>query len=505
MSDNTISGEMIRGHIDTIILLSLTHGDMDSNEIRSDIEAKSGNKYSVKQGTFYSAMSRLIKQNYITEYRSSAIDGIRRKYYKLTDKGRSFLDKNRSEWNNSKGLIDDLIETPTKQVKKELPKKQQNDSDIEAFKALAEDIGDFKIERVNVSDDLLGDIGEKLKNDLEVFESETPSEQIVIPDKKTDIIGEIKENYENDFPAETITKETETAEDEATQTENTPVENVAAESAADAQITNEKDEKDDFLYVEDQMPVRHEYKSLLNRLFPKDKVETLPNKIELKQENDERGRGDVQVTFAELLPDRTANKEKESDISDKREVYADNTEDIVIEQTDGAIDFSDLYEMARREKFKVKTSFSTNKHSEGEIYINKLRFHASLLFYLILFAEMALLNIVLYKFIAWSTTFKIAAAAIAFVFPLAMTIARIVKPDRKTDNLSTFKDAMEIVLIIALQLLIIIMGVSLFASIDFSNYRAVISYIILPAIIAINLPLYVVIKYTLLQSGKYSA
>ena len=94
---DSINSEMLRGHIDTIILLSLVDGDRDSNEIRSDIEKKSDNRYSVKQGTFYSAMKRLTKQNYIKEYRSSSSDGIRRKYYSLTEKGKRFLDKNREE------------------------------------------------------------------------------------------------------------------------------------------------------------------------------------------------------------------------------------------------------------------------------------------------------------------------------------------------------------------------------------------------------------------------
>ena len=57
-----VNGEMIRGHIDTIILLSLVDGDKDTNEIRRQIEDKSENKFSVKQGTFYSAMQRLVKQ-----------------------------------------------------------------------------------------------------------------------------------------------------------------------------------------------------------------------------------------------------------------------------------------------------------------------------------------------------------------------------------------------------------------------------------------------------------
>ena len=94
MAGNEIKSEMMRGHIDTFILLSLVDSDKDSNEIKTSIEEKSENKLTVKQGTFYSAMQRLVKQNFIKEYRSSAVDGIRRKYYSLTEKCKKSLEKN---------------------------------------------------------------------------------------------------------------------------------------------------------------------------------------------------------------------------------------------------------------------------------------------------------------------------------------------------------------------------------------------------------------------------
>ena len=106
-----INGDMIRGHIDTIILLSLVDGDKDTNEIRKNIEDRSDNKFSVKQGTFYSAMQRLVKQNLIREYRSSATDGIRRKYFSLTEKGKKSVETNKSEWIKSKEVIDTLVDT----------------------------------------------------------------------------------------------------------------------------------------------------------------------------------------------------------------------------------------------------------------------------------------------------------------------------------------------------------------------------------------------------------
>ena len=125
-----INGDMIRGHIDTIILLSLIDGDKDSNEIRKSIEERSDNKFSVKQGTFYSAMQRLVKQNMIREYRSSSDDGIRRKYFSLTEKGLKSVEDNRKEWIESKEVIDTLVDTSEQNNKAEVPVLSEEDFPI---------------------------------------------------------------------------------------------------------------------------------------------------------------------------------------------------------------------------------------------------------------------------------------------------------------------------------------------------------------------------------------
>ncbi|MBQ9729425.1 MAG: PadR family transcriptional regulator, partial [Clostridia bacterium] len=48
-----ISADLIRGHINTIILRSLYEEDKYGYDIISDIEKKSGGQYSLKQPTLY--------------------------------------------------------------------------------------------------------------------------------------------------------------------------------------------------------------------------------------------------------------------------------------------------------------------------------------------------------------------------------------------------------------------------------------------------------------------
>ena len=54
-----ISSDLIRGHINTIILRCLYDGDKYGYDIINEIEKKSGGLYILKQPTLYSALKRL--------------------------------------------------------------------------------------------------------------------------------------------------------------------------------------------------------------------------------------------------------------------------------------------------------------------------------------------------------------------------------------------------------------------------------------------------------------
>ena len=64
----TISSDLIRGHINTIILRSLYDGDKYGYDIINEIEKKSGGLYTLKQPTLYSALKRLEALRYVESY-----------------------------------------------------------------------------------------------------------------------------------------------------------------------------------------------------------------------------------------------------------------------------------------------------------------------------------------------------------------------------------------------------------------------------------------------------
>ncbi len=114
--EHTISSDFIRGHIDTIILRSLFSGSKHAFEIAAFIEEKSGNKYEVKQATLYSALKRLEKQKYVKPFWNDAPSGGRRRYFEITPAGKAFADKNLSEWDYSRDVIDQLVDEVPKNL-----------------------------------------------------------------------------------------------------------------------------------------------------------------------------------------------------------------------------------------------------------------------------------------------------------------------------------------------------------------------------------------------------
>lgn len=105
----SISSDLIRGHINTIILRTLYDGDKYGYEIINEIEEKSKGQYTLKQPTLYSALKRLETQDFVTSYWGGVSNGGRRKYFQLTEKGKIVAEHNLAEWEYSRTVIDNLI------------------------------------------------------------------------------------------------------------------------------------------------------------------------------------------------------------------------------------------------------------------------------------------------------------------------------------------------------------------------------------------------------------
>ncbi len=118
MEQPIISSDLIRGHIDTIILHTLLENDKFAQQISDSIELKSENKYKINQATLYSSLKRLESLKYVKSYMNDSPSG-RRKFFKLTDLGKTTVETNLSSWSYSRAIIDKLMDCETTVIRTE--------------------------------------------------------------------------------------------------------------------------------------------------------------------------------------------------------------------------------------------------------------------------------------------------------------------------------------------------------------------------------------------------
>lgn len=106
-----VSKEVLKGHIDTLILSLLFSRDMYGYEVAKYVREKSNEQFELKEGTLYLSLKRLEKNQWITSYWGDEQGpGGRRKYYKLTQLGVEGFEQKCKEWKFVKNIIDSFLE-----------------------------------------------------------------------------------------------------------------------------------------------------------------------------------------------------------------------------------------------------------------------------------------------------------------------------------------------------------------------------------------------------------
>lgn len=102
-------GDILRGHTETIILRILSEGDSYGYEISKTIIDGGEGIIDVKDATIYTAFKRMEEEGLLTTYWGDGVGGARRRYYRITDKGRRFYEEKLAEWKKVSRILDKLI------------------------------------------------------------------------------------------------------------------------------------------------------------------------------------------------------------------------------------------------------------------------------------------------------------------------------------------------------------------------------------------------------------
>lgn len=101
--------ELVKGSTSLLLLQLLEERDMYGYELVKELENRSGNEFSVKEGTLYPALHKLEKQDYIECYWQEQEKGPARKYYRITEAGKEMLLEKTREWNDFVSVMSKMM------------------------------------------------------------------------------------------------------------------------------------------------------------------------------------------------------------------------------------------------------------------------------------------------------------------------------------------------------------------------------------------------------------
>lgn len=433
MEQKAISSDLIRGHIDTIILHTLLDGDKHAQQIIDTVEEKSNKQYQLNQATLYSSLKRLESSGYVKSYWFDS-EGGRRKYIKITDKGIAFVNENLSNWSFSRAIIDKLIN---------YEEAVQNNAVV---------------------------LNNNKTNDL------PRQEGIQKASSQQKIVFIRQDNDKSTFPAsyKFVSEENKPQQQETEQT-NVKKNNVEYVSVAKL----ERNEKDYNEQKNEEDVKEINFRTILSGLIQASATKNQEIKALQKEELKPN---------VEAVPEPVSKQLKFNEtISDVNVIKRE------MKNYGGKIDFSDIVLNVEKEGFKVRVSAKNSSKPQGKVYSNKLLFFSSLLIFIFTVAEYFLLSSSVQGELLSSNVaviFGVAAAA----FPITSGII-YAKNARKTIPKCVGGEKLLTGGIIVFNLLLISFALNFILGVDLYDKLKLTRYLLLPCVVSMDILLFFIIEF----------
>ena len=104
-----MEGEVLKGHLDMIVLAALAGGPAHGYAVIQEINRRSGGTFDLPEGTIYPVLHRLEKNGLLSSRWTIANSGRKRRTYTLTRRGRGALADQRAMWERFAGAISGLF------------------------------------------------------------------------------------------------------------------------------------------------------------------------------------------------------------------------------------------------------------------------------------------------------------------------------------------------------------------------------------------------------------
>lgn len=100
---------LMAGSTTMLVLNLLEQGDMYGYQMIRELEQRSEQFFSLKEGTLYPILHGLEKDGLINSYEMKTEQGRPRKYYAINDKGRRLLKDKKQEWQLFSSAVNKVI------------------------------------------------------------------------------------------------------------------------------------------------------------------------------------------------------------------------------------------------------------------------------------------------------------------------------------------------------------------------------------------------------------
>jgi transcriptional regulator len=104
-----MEGEMLKGHLDLIVLAALAAGPAHGYAVIEEIRRRSGRAFDLPEGTIYPALHRLEHAGLLSSRWVTADTGRKRRVYALTRQGETAFAERRVVWQQFSDAIAGLL------------------------------------------------------------------------------------------------------------------------------------------------------------------------------------------------------------------------------------------------------------------------------------------------------------------------------------------------------------------------------------------------------------
>src|SRR5262249_29973223 len=104
-----MDAEMLKGHLDAIVLAALEAGPAHGYAIIESIKTRSGKTFDLPEGTVYPALHRLEQAGLLSSSWTTPASGRRRRAYSLTKAGSASLAERRKHWSRFATAVESFL------------------------------------------------------------------------------------------------------------------------------------------------------------------------------------------------------------------------------------------------------------------------------------------------------------------------------------------------------------------------------------------------------------